>query len=71
MADLLTTNDAARLLGLAPDTIRYLERIGRLAAQRTERGQRIFQRAAVEELRSERLRSERLRTRPDESGPSR
>jgi excisionase family DNA binding protein len=54
MADLLTTNDAAKLLGLAPDTIRYHEKIGHLQAARTERGQRIFSRADVEAFRASR-----------------
>ena len=52
LSDLLTTSDAARLLVVSPDTIRRLERQGRLAAQRTSSGQRIFHRHDVEVLRA-------------------
>lgn len=40
--ELLTTSDAARVLGRAADTVRFYERTGRLKAQRTPGGQRLF-----------------------------
>jgi excisionase family DNA binding protein len=48
--ELLTTGDAARILGLDPATVRLYERTGRLAAHRTRRGLRLFERADVERL---------------------
>jgi excisionase family DNA binding protein len=45
---LLTTNDAAKVLGCAPDTVRLYERTGKLPAQRTRSGQRLFQEKEVE-----------------------
>jgi excisionase family DNA binding protein len=54
MSDLLTTADAARILGVVPATVRQLERNGRLAAQRTSSGVRLFQRSDVEQLARER-----------------
>ena len=50
----LTTSDAARLLGLSPDMIRHLERTGRLHAQRTLGGMRLFDRDEVERIRMKR-----------------
>jgi excisionase family DNA binding protein len=47
---LLTTNDAAKVLGCAPDTVRLYERTGKLSAQRTRSGQRLFQEREVETL---------------------
>lgn len=55
--DLMTTEEAGRLLGLSPDMVRWLEREGRLPAQRTTNGLRLFRRAAVEELAAERARA--------------
>ena len=54
MGDLLTTNDVAKCLGVAPDTVRYYERTGRLAATRTASGIRLFQRGDVEQFLLER-----------------
>lgn len=48
--ELLTTSDAARVLGCAADTVRSYERIGRLKAQRTSKGHRLFQAKEVEAL---------------------
>jgi excisionase family DNA binding protein len=46
----LSTSGAARILGVTPDTVRYLERRGRLPALHLESGQRVFRRSDVEEL---------------------
>lgn len=49
--ELLSTMDAARLLGLSPDMVRLLARDGRLrVAVTSSRGARLFRRADVEEL---------------------
>lgn len=48
--ELLTTTDAAKVLGCAADTVRFYERTGKLAAQKTRSGQRLFQAKAVEAL---------------------
>jgi DNA-binding transcriptional MerR regulator len=47
---LLTTSDAARILNISPDMVRYLERRGKLPAEYTESGQRIFRLEEVEKL---------------------
>lgn len=52
--DLMTTGEAARLLKLSPDMVRWLEREGRLPAQRTTNGVRLFRRSDVERLAAER-----------------
>jgi excisionase family DNA binding protein len=54
--DLMTTGEAARVLGLSTDMVRWLEREGRLPAQRTTNGLRLFRRADVEKLVAERAR---------------
>lgn len=46
----LLTNDAARVLGVAPQTVRMWERSGRLHAVRTGGGVRLFTRADVTAL---------------------
>jgi excisionase family DNA binding protein len=51
---LLLTNDVARILGVSPETVRLLERLGRLPALKTERGVRLFDRRDVERLARER-----------------
>lgn len=56
---LLTTSDAARLLNLAADTIRHLERSGRLPAVKTHSGMRLFNREDVLRLREERAKRRR------------
>lgn len=56
MLDLLTTSDAARLVGVSKDTIRLWERRGKLPAERTPGGVRLFQRADVEALANQRAR---------------
>ncbi len=55
-AELLTTGDSARVLGLSPDAVRLYERTGRLPATRTLSGLRLFRRRDVEKLRKERAR---------------
>ncbi len=52
--ELLTTGDAARVLGVSPDSIRVYERIGLLPATRTAGGVRLFTREDVEELAAKR-----------------
>ena len=39
---LLLTGSAARILGVAADTVRHLERVGRLSALKTTTGVRLF-----------------------------
>ncbi len=56
-AELLTVGDAAVILGLSPDMVRVLHRQGRLAALRTPRGNRLFNREDVERLALERSRA--------------
>ena len=49
-AELLTTADVARILGVVPATVRLMERDGRLPALKTPGGQRLFTRSDVEHL---------------------
>ncbi len=56
MSEFLTTNDAAKVLGKAPATILYYEKIGRLTPKRTQGGIRLFSREQVEHLASEQQR---------------
>jgi excisionase family DNA binding protein len=56
MDDFLSPADAARLLGVVPATVRQMERDGRLPAQRTAGGMRLFRREDVERLAQERAR---------------
>jgi len=52
---LLSTLDAARILGLAPDTVRYLARSGSLVPdEQTPAGQRLYRQSTVEKLAAER-----------------
>ncbi len=55
--DLMTTGEAARVLGLSADMVRWLEREDRLPAQRTTTGLRLFRRGDVEELAAKRTRA--------------
>ena len=50
MDDFLTTNAVAKLMNVAPDTVRFYERTGRLAAIRTTSGVRLFRREDVEDF---------------------
>ena len=51
---LLTVGDVARELDVAPETIRLWERLGKLPAQRTTSGIRLFRREDVDRLARER-----------------
>ena len=53
MSDKLTTNDSARILERAPATVLYYEKTGRLKAERTQSGIRLFNREDVERLAAE------------------
>jgi excisionase family DNA binding protein len=48
MRDILLTNEVARTLGVAPDTVRLWERRGLLPAAKTAAGVRLFSKADVE-----------------------
>lgn len=50
----LSAADAARLLGVVPATVRQMERDGRLPAQRTMGGMRLFRGEDVERFLAER-----------------
>jgi excisionase family DNA binding protein len=52
--DLMTPSDAARVLGLSPDSVRVLSDSGRLPAMRTVSGRRLFKRGDVDRLAAER-----------------
>lgn len=54
MAEVLTVSEAARELDVAAETVRDWADRGKLPAQRTSGGVRIFQRADVERVRTER-----------------
>lgn len=54
-SEILTTSETAKLLGLSPERIRQLHRLGKLEARRTHTGQRIFMLVDVERLRMERV----------------
>jgi len=51
---LLTTNEAAISLGCSAENVRILERNGKLPAERTRNGRRIFKSEDVERLAIER-----------------
>lgn len=54
MSQLFGTQDAARVIGVSADAVRWYERHGLLAARRTAGGARIFQRKVVEKFARER-----------------
>ncbi len=56
MSDFLSTNDTAKLLGKARDTVLYYERMGKLTPVRTQGGIRLFRRSDVERLAAEKAR---------------
>jgi excisionase family DNA binding protein len=58
---LLLTSDVAKILECSTDNVRLLERTGRLHAEKTEGGVRLFQRDAVEQF--ARQRAHRIETR--------
>jgi excisionase family DNA binding protein len=47
---LLSTNDASKILQLTPESVRLLERSGKLPATRSAGGIRLFKREDVERL---------------------
>lgn len=55
---LLTTSAVARILNIAPDTVRLWERQGKLVAVRTTSGMRLFERVEVD--RAARLRNKSI-----------
>lgn len=59
---LITTMDAARVLGVGPDRIRQLADDGQLPFLRTESGWRVFRRVDVEKLAAERADAARSTT---------
>jgi len=61
----LTVGEAARALGLSPDSIRLYEREGKLAAVKTSGGMRLFDPRDVEALRQSR---EALRAPKEKAG---
>jgi excisionase family DNA binding protein len=54
MTDVVLTAEAARVLDVVPATVRWLEKTGRLKAERTSGGTRLFRRADVLALARER-----------------
>lgn len=50
----LLTNEAARIIGVSPQTIRLWENVGRLRAVKASGGVRLFDRHDVEQLRDSR-----------------
>ncbi len=46
----LIASDVAKIAGVTPSTVRLWERSGRLPAERTESGMRLFRRPDVEAL---------------------
>ena len=53
---ILGTTDVALILGCSAERVRQLEREGKLSAEKTRRGQRIFKSEDVERLAAERER---------------
>jgi len=58
MEELLTTRDAAKLLDRSVERVRDYERNGKLPAQRTRSGQRLFKFSDVDRL-AKQLRTDR------------
>ena len=54
MNQFLTTNAVAKWLNVAPDTVQFYERTGRLAAIRTTSGVRLFRAEDVEAFKAKR-----------------
>jgi excisionase family DNA binding protein len=52
--DPVLTNEAAVILGVSAETVRFWERTGRLPAVKTSGGVRLFNRCDIERLASER-----------------
>lgn len=58
---ILGTTDVALRLGCSPERVRQLEREGKLQAEKTARGQRIFRIEDVERLATERERQKQAK----------
>ncbi|MFQ5880375.1 MAG: helix-turn-helix domain-containing protein [Dehalococcoidia bacterium] len=58
MERLLTCGDAARVLSVVPDTVRAMERAGRLPAVRTLGGIRLFRREDIDRVAAERAQAQ-------------
>lgn len=54
MTDIVLTAEAARIAGVVPATIRWWEKTGRLPAERTSDGVRLYRRGDVERVARER-----------------
>jgi predicted site-specific integrase-resolvase len=54
MSDKLTSNSAAQIIGVSPTTVIYYNKTGKLKAERTQSGIRLFDRAEVERFAAER-----------------
>jgi hypothetical protein len=50
MTDIVLTAEAARIAGVVPATIRWWEKTGRLPAERTSDGTRLYRRGDVERV---------------------
>lgn len=61
--ELLTTGEAAAILGLGPGMVRVLANTGRLPALRTSTGLRLYRRRDVDRLRAARDAAARARAR--------
>lgn len=59
--ELMTPSDAARVLGLSPDSVRALADAGRLPTLRTVSGRRLFRREDVEKLANDRAATKQRR----------
>jgi DNA-binding transcriptional MerR regulator len=51
--EILTTRDVSRILNRSSDCVRLYERTGKLAAQKTRSGQRLFRKSDVTRLAKE------------------
>jgi MerR family transcriptional regulator/heat shock protein HspR len=50
ITDVMTIGMAARLVGRAPDTLRWWERLGLISPRRLSNGMRVFSRDDIEQL---------------------
>jgi excisionase family DNA binding protein len=62
--DLMTSGQAARVLGVSAERVRQLENAGQIEAMRTASGLRLFSAVAVEALRRRRQESDDGRFKP-------
>jgi len=60
MSDLMTTSEVARRAGVSGAAVNQWERKGKLPAEKTETGQRIFRREDVERFLAERANGRKL-----------